>query len=263
MTAEDRLRRHITDLAQAAPVGTDGWERIEERLNRRHRARSLRRRGAVVLAVTALVAVAIGVLHGGRTPRTQKLRVGEPVPSVAQVTPPATATATPTATQAATPGAPTNSPRSTGPALPAVAYLTPVPASGQGSLSSCPNPEGLEAFTTATVSAAVNEARQYDVVDKATDRLNSDPSWWPAVDQDWSSGRPGQGLVNETVVGSSPASQSPYAMIVVASCGQPLVQRSLSVQVGPAQSGPNQCEACKSTLFFIVRAGRPLLYYVY
>jgi hypothetical protein len=138
-------------------------------------------------------------------------------------------------------------------------YPPPVRSRG-GALAACPNPAGLQSFTTSATATAKRSASRYLRVSEVADLHGSDRAWWPLVRQSWRSRKPGKGPGAEAALGSEPASRSGYAVIVRYSCGQPLVARSLLVTIG----APNaRCVACRSQVFFIDRRGRVLIYFVY
>jgi hypothetical protein len=144
--------------------------------------------------------------------------------------------------------------------LPGSVYPPPVAARG-GALGACPNPVGLERFDPATTRLAVRIAAGYDHTSLAVDLRNSDRAWWPQVRQMWRTGKPGQGVDSQVVEGSQPGPNIAFAVIVRYACGSQLLAKSLSVGVGPRYR--HGCDACVSSLFFVDRRGRALIYYLY
>jgi hypothetical protein len=145
---------------------------------------------------------------------------------------------------------------------PPAGYPAPVASHG-GALTACPNPAGLEPFDTKTASLAVRIASSYDRTSLANDLRQSDRSWWPQVREMWRSPKSANGVVSQAVYRSGPAEKSAYSVIVRFSCGANLIAESLTVGMGPHQTRSMHCSACVSTLFFVNRRGRPLIYYLY
>ena len=136
----------------------------------------------------------------------------------------------------------------------------PVPSRG-GALIACPNPSGLEPFNSATKTRAVKIARTYGRISLTADLKHSDRAWWPEVRKMWRSRVPGKGVVTQESHSSEPAPNSAYSVIVRFSCGAKLVAKSLAVSIGPHQTHPPYSGDCISTLFFVNRRSRPLIYY--
>ena len=143
-------------------------------------------------------------------------------------------------------------------------YPAPVNSRG-GALATCPNPAGLQAFTTAGQVSAVKIARSYLLISEATDLRNSDRAWWPQARHVWSKRTSSTGATSEVtaIYGSELASRSDYAVIVRFSCGQALVSKSLLVGVGPRQTHPPRCGDCVSQVFLLDRRGHALIYYIH
>jgi hypothetical protein len=148
--------------------------------------------------------------------------------------------------------------------FPVSVYPPPVKARAGSALTACPNPAGLERFNSRATKLAVRVAGTYQRISLAEDLRNSDRAWWPEVRHTWRSGKPSKEALNQVAYGSgSPLSNNSYSVIVRFSCGQSLVARSLVVGIGPRQTHPPYCSACISTLFFVDRRGRALIYYLY
>jgi hypothetical protein len=139
-------------------------------------------------------------------------------------------------------------------------YPAPVASRG-GALSACPNPAGLERFDRTTTKLAVRIAAGYDRTSLAADLRDSDPAWWPQVRQMWRSGRPALGVDSQVVEGWQPGPKIAFAVIVRFACGPKLLAQSLTVGIGPRYR--HGCDACVSSLFFVDRRGRALIYYLY
>jgi hypothetical protein len=145
--------------------------------------------------------------------------------------------------------------------FPASIYPQPVAATPNHGLAFCPNPSGLESFSTKARKAAIQAAKAYDRASLATDLRNSDRAWWPNVRKMWASGHPGAGAKNRVVLGSG--TSDGFSVFMRPACGASTLAKSLMVTVGPPQSPPNACNACRSSLFFVDRGGRALIYYLY
>ncbi len=148
--------------------------------------------------------------------------------------------------------------------LPVAEYPPPVKARAGGALAACPNPAGLERFSSTTAKTAVRIAGAYERVSVANDLRNSDPAWWPQVRDAWRSGKPPKEALKRVVYGAGePLARNGYSVIVRFSCGGALVAKSLIVGIGPRQTHPPYCSACISRLFFVDRRGRALIYFLY
>lgn len=144
-------------------------------------------------------------------------------------------------------------------------YPSPVASLASGALHGCPNPTGLRAFAKAAVTAATTVARSYGRVSLSHDLIHSDPSWWRGVRQEWAASKRGRPVSDRLrVLDTTSATKTGYRIIVARSCGTALVERSLTVVVGPpqAEKGPH-CNACNITYFLIDRLGHPLVYFAY
>jgi hypothetical protein len=140
----------------------------------------------------------------------------------------------------------------------------PVTARAGGALAACPSPAGLERFNATTTKLAAQIASSYGRISLTHDLRDSDRAWRPQVRDTWRSGKPSEEALHRVVYGSGePLSKSSYSVIVRFSCGQALVRKSLTVRIGPRQSHPPYCDACTSTVFFVDRRGRALIYYLY
>jgi hypothetical protein len=145
--------------------------------------------------------------------------------------------------------------------FPASVYPPPVKARAGGALAACPNPAGLERFNGTSTTLAVKIATSYHLTNLTVDLDHSDRAWWPEVRKMWRSRVPGKGVVTQESHSSEPAPKSAYSVIVRFSCGAKLVAKSLAVSIGPHQTHPPYCGDCISTLFFVNRRSRPLIYY--
>ena len=133
-----------------------------------------------------------------------------------------------------------------------------------GALAACPSQAGLERFNSSTAKLAVRIASSYNRISLAHDLRNSDRAWWPQVRDMWKSGKPSEEALHHVVYGSGePLSKNSYTEIVRFACGQALAAKSLIVGIGPRQDHPPYCAACISSMFFLDRRGRALIYYLY
>jgi hypothetical protein len=148
--------------------------------------------------------------------------------------------------------------------FPASIYPSAVAAVPGHALALCPNLQGLEPFTSTTLSLARRAAWSYGRNSLDTDLRNSDRAWWPEVRRMWGTGRPGTGFAGHVVLGFEPTARSGFAVFAGPACGTATLKRSLMVTIGPSQVRPGpHCSACNSHLFFINRHGRPLIYFLY
>jgi hypothetical protein len=142
------------------------------------------------------------------------------------------------------------------------AQPAPVNARPGHGVALCPGPTGLQPFTAATRAAARRAAAGYGRVSLAADLHNADRAWWPHVRTLWRATAAHRS--RNVVLGSQPARSSGFSVFLRPACGPRTVARSLLVTVGPSQAGPGpHCNACNAHLFYVSRAGRPLLWYVY
>lgn len=142
------------------------------------------------------------------------------------------------------------------------AMPAPVRARPGHGVALCPGPAGLQTFDAATKRAAVRAAATYRHESLAVDLRNADRAWWPRVHALWRSSSVER--TKDVVVGSEPAASSGFAVFLRPACGARTVSRSLMVTVGPSRTGTGpRCDACNVHLFYISRAARPLLWYVY
>ena len=127
----------------------------------------------------------------------------------------------------------------------------------------CPNPSGLEVFTSVALQRAAREADAYGRRSLAADLANTDRAWWPHVHALWKT-QTARKHKADVVVGSEPATRSGFAVFLRPACGAATLRQTLMVTVGPSQAGPGpHCDACNAHLFYVARRGRPLLWFVY
>jgi hypothetical protein len=119
--------------------------------------------------------------------------------------------------------------------------------------AACPSSESLRAFTRAARATAVREAATIDT-DFQLGLRASDRAWWPGLYADWIDGgyEPGR----HDVLATEPAAKDVYSPAVATACGTALLRRSIVVVVGPSAYSRQV-----SHLYFLDRAGRPLLYW--
>jgi hypothetical protein len=140
--------------------------------------------------------------------------------------------------------------------FPASVYPPAVPSHG-GALAVCPNPAGLERFGREARTGAVTAAADYDRISRSVDLHDSDRAWWPAVRGLSSSGKPAPYDAELIVTGSVAGPASAYAGVVAASCGSPLVKKSLTVTLAPRHR-----DGCDASVFFVDRRGHALIYWL-
>ncbi|MFZ0250038.1 MAG: hypothetical protein WAL61_08835 [Acidimicrobiales bacterium] len=139
-------------------------------------------------------------------------------------------------------------PASGAPGFPASVFPLSTPARARAALASCPSAVGLLPFT----SSAKAEARQllggWDT-DFSYDLHASDRAWWAGLLASPIGGRQDVGV-------ATPASGTLYAPAIAASCGQRLVDDSISVLMAPSVYS-----AAVEHLYLLDRAGTPLVYF--
>jgi len=210
------------------------------------------RRWPFLLPALLLVGVGLGIGLGLSEAPASEPYIGSAMPPGH---PAAVSTSSTTTTTSLTAGTPV--PGSPGWPL---AVFEPAVSSTGGALSQCPNPVGLEAFSAQPESRARADATDYGNISLNTDLHNSDPSWWPDVEQMWAHGK-GHGLTNPYIVSSESGLSGPSTLLVPHSCGSTIGGETFSVIVGPS---PNpDCEACRTTFSFIDRGGQALIYFIY
>ena len=142
-------------------------------------------------------------------------------------------------------------------------HPSPVRASPGHAVELCPNPSGLEVFTSVLRQRAALVAGAYGRRSLAVDLANTDRAWWQHVHELWKN-RTARKHSADVVVGSEPAALSGFAVFMRPACGAATVARTLMVTVGPSQAGSGpHCDACNAHLFYIARRGRPMLWFVY
>lgn len=139
----------------------------------------------------------------------------------------------------------------------------PVKAARGHAVALCPNPTGLQGFTSVVRERAGREAGAYGRRSLAADLTNSDRAWWPQVQALWKTPSARKDI-SDVVVGSETAARSGFAVFLRPACGPATLKRTLMVTVGPSQTGPgSHCDACNTHLFYVNRGGRPLLWFIY
>ena len=127
----------------------------------------------------------------------------------------------------------------------------------------CPNPGGLQGFTSVARQRARREAHTYGSRSLAADLANTDRAWWPHVRALWKS-QPARKRRTDVVAGTESATRSGFAVFLRPACGSVTLERTLMVTVGPSQAGPGpHCSACNAHFFYVERRGRPMLWFIY
>jgi hypothetical protein len=142
-------------------------------------------------------------------------------------------------------------------------HPSPVKARPGHAVALCPNPTGLQSFTSVELQRAAHEADAYGRRSLAADLANSDRAWWPRVRALWKTATVRKHNT-DAVVGSEPAARSGFAVFLRPACGAAILRRTLMVTVGPSQAGSGpHCDACNAHFFYVERTGRPLLWFIY
>jgi hypothetical protein len=142
-------------------------------------------------------------------------------------------------------------------------HPSPVKARLGHAVTLCPNPSGLQLFTSVGLQRATGEADAYGRRSLAADLANADRAWWPHVRALWKT-RTARKHSTDVVVGSEPAARSGFAVFLRPACGAATLKRTLMVTVGPSQAGPGpHCDACNAHFFYVERRDRPLLWFIY
>lgn len=144
-------------------------------------------------------------------------------------------------------------PRLNASGFPAALY-PPARGSNGPALRSCPSDAGLERFTPSTTRDAERIARTYLSSQFAADIAVTDRAWWTSDFNDFTNG---EDLGKHTVTGEAPASKTAAANELARACGATLVNDSLAVT-----DRPSGYSSFAGTLYFLDRAGHPLVYYV-
>jgi hypothetical protein len=123
-------------------------------------------------------------------------------------------------------------------------------------LSACPSRAGLEPFDAIATAAAKASAAKFNAFTSSLygDLHSSDRSWWTAVFSEWVGAD--YNADNHTVLSVQPAARDTFAAAVAHACGDKVVQESLVVDVGPSAYSSQV-----SHLYFLDRAGHPLIYF--
>lgn len=139
----------------------------------------------------------------------------------------------------------------------------PVEATPGHAVALCPNPAGLQVFTSVATQRARREADAYGRRSVAADLANSDRAWWAHVQALWKTPKARKDFI-DVVVGSEPAARSGFAVFLRPACGAATLKRTRMVTVGPSQAGAgSHCDACNTHFFYVDRGGRPLLWFIY
>jgi len=142
-------------------------------------------------------------------------------------------------------------------------HPSPVQARPGHGVELCPNPNGLQVFTSVVRQRAVLAASAYGRRSLAVDLANTDRAWWQHVRALWKT-RTAQKHSTDVVVGSEPAALSGFAVFLRPACGAATLDRTLMVTVGPSQAGSGpHCDACNAHFFYLERRGRPMLWFIY
>jgi hypothetical protein len=140
-----------------------------------------------------------------------------------------------------------------------------------GSVTTCPSAAGLQAPTSQTRRTAVAISKLLDSGSFLSDLRATDRAYWPAIASTWRHHRywqtptaplrPSHAHILHTGMLSAPwpglGVPDPKNW-VRESCGAAVMRRSYVVAAGPPQSG-----ALQQVEVFVVRGGRPLLYFSY
>lgn len=142
-------------------------------------------------------------------------------------------------------------------------HPSPVKAKPGHAVALCPNPSGLQVFTSAALQRAAREADAYERRSLAVDLANADRAWWPHVHALWKT-ETTRKHSTDVALGSEPATRSGFAIFLRPACGAATLKRTLMVTVGPSQTGSGpHCNACNAHLFYVERRDRPLLWFIY
>ena len=142
-------------------------------------------------------------------------------------------------------------------------HPSPVKARPGHAVALCPNPSGLQVFTSVALQRAAREADAYGRRSLAVDLAKTDRAWWPHVRALWKT-QAARKRSTDVVLGSEPATRSGFAVFLRPACGAATLKRTLMVTVGPSQTGSGaHCNACNAHLFYVERRDRPLLWFIY
>ena len=146
-----------------------------------------------------------------------------------------------------------------------VVYPSPIPAKPSSTLTQCPNPKGLVAFTTTAIALAVRETSQMTVGEGSATELETDPSFWSSLAtlNSRSTTKSTSQYPRQEVLKGVPS--APGATIVASSCGKDLVLQTEVIFVVPLTSAGVRanCNACTAQYYYIDRLGHALLYWVF
>jgi hypothetical protein len=148
-------------------------------------------------------------------------------------------------------------------AFPPSIYPSPVPARPGAALTACPNPSGLQRFTTRGIMLAKQVASTYGKVSLAEDLRHSDPSWWPTLRKNWRAYGTHGAWISFPVVRSAEIGgpKMYWAGVVRHYCGSKLLTDSLNVVVGRRVT--LNCDCNGVNLLLVDRHGVPLVYDVH
>jgi hypothetical protein len=251
---EQRLREYAD--AVRSDVTAPDLESVRARARRRQRRHVAT--GVLAVAVaTAAVVVPIALLHNGSVGgRRTQVVIASPSPH------PSAATKY-------------SLPRLGTPGFPASVYPLAHRGVQPAAVNTCPSAARLQAPTSQTRRPAVAISKLLDSGSFLSDLRSTDRAYWPAIQSTWRHRRnwqtptaplrPNQAHILHTGLLSSPWPQlgvpDPKNW-VRESCGERVMRRSYVVAAGPT-SDPTQGRARQDVEVFVVRAGRPLLYFSY
>jgi hypothetical protein len=258
---DDQLLREYAEAVRsdvtAPPVAS-----VRTRAKRR-RSRHVAAAGVVAIAVVAAgVIVPIALLHNGSgAGRRTQVVIASPSPT------------------------PSTSTRYSLPALGAAGFpasVYPLPHRGRkpGTIASCPNTNGLQLSTPSSRQQAVDMVRQLETRSFSSDLHNTDRAYWPGIQAGWEAHHDWQTpsaprklsrvyiLESGRLLGlDQPTSVRYLGRYVREACGEGTLRDTIVAIYGSApnllQARALRARALQSADLFVVRAGRPLLYFSY
>jgi hypothetical protein len=135
-----------------------------------------------------------------------------------------------------------------------------------GTVRTCPSAAGLQAPSSGTRDQAIRITRHFETRRFTADLRATDRAYWPQIAADWRGGSAHRQRTNGGHILHTGPLSAPWPRLGVPdpktwvreSCGGRIMRRSYVVTGGPPQSG-----ALQEVQVFVVRGGRPLLYFEY
>lgn len=149
--------------------------------------------------------------------------------------------------------------------FPSLIYPSPVAGAPHEYLAQCPNPKGLESFSSAAIRQAVAVTKDFSTAGLNMKKSESDPSFWATLSTTKFGPGSNPGFSAFTAQAARALRGGPAYFLIKNSCGAQLIHETQAVVLIPLRSNGQEqsCEACRTGFYFIDRMGHPLLYFTF